>query len=256
MCNQARTCRSASIHSNMARCSASPKLSGQKKASAEARVGSGEWGVEAGGEVRPRVGSTAAAHLEEEPPGGGSLQPLNASQKSTRMSAQRGQPISERQPCIAVPTAWCDKDASQWKAHLCCTLARAAGPDRRSSAGCRPAAVAAWQTAPCGRGGQAAGLADALSKSRHGRFGAAEQPTAAKPRLPPAGMGGQALAIAAALVPPEQHKHSKGSPVVGEVGVPLVVAWHYHVGQLGGRWLDARQEGGAPAALQGRTVMT
>lgn len=36
--------------------------------------------------------------------------------------------------------------------------------------------------------------------------------------------------------------------------MPLVVAWHHHVGQLGGRWLDTRQEGGAAAALQGGRV--
>lgn len=153
--------------------------------SGEWGVGSWEWGVGSGGRRgEAQVGRTAAAHLQEESPGGASPEPLNASQKSTRMSAQRGEPIAERQPCIGVPAAWCDKDASQWKAHLCCTPARAAGPDRRSSTGCRPAAAAAWQTAPCGRGGQAEGPEHALSRRRMGRFGAAVQPTAAKSRLP------------------------------------------------------------------------
>ena len=158
MGSEARTCRSASIHSNMARCSASPKLSGQKKASAEARGGSGEWGAGSGelgveaGEVRPRWDAQLQHTCRKNPPAG--------------------------------PAAWCDKDASQWKAHLCCTPARAAGPDRRSSTGCRPAAAAAWQTAPCGRGGQAEGPEHALSRRRMGRFGAAVQPTAAKSRLP------------------------------------------------------------------------
>lgn len=76
MGSEARTCRSASIHSNMARCSASPKLSGQKKASAEARVGSGEWGAGSGelgveaGEVRPRWDAQLQHTCRKNPPAG------------------------------------------------------------------------------------------------------------------------------------------------------------------------------------------